>query len=64
MFYGFQELHNEKIEIPSEIIEKINKITVKDIKKVLKEVFNLKNLNLAVVGPQTVTPSLKKSLKI
>lgn len=64
MFYGFQELHHEKIEIPSEIIEKINKITAKDIKKVLKEVFNLKNLNLAVVGPQTVTPSLKKSLKI
>jgi predicted Zn-dependent peptidase len=64
MFYGFQELHREKIEIPSEIIEKINKITAKDIKKVLKEVFNLKNLNLAVVGPQTVTPSLKKSLKI
>jgi len=64
MFYGFQELHHEKIETPEEVVEKINKITNKDIKKVLKEVFDLKNLNLAVVGPQKITPKLKKLLKI
>jgi len=64
MYYGFQELHHEKIETPEELVEKINKITAKDIKKVLKEVFDFKNLNLAVVGPQKVTPTLKKSLKI
>jgi len=63
MFYGFQELHHEKIEIPEDLISKINKITVKDLKKVLKEIFDFKNLNLAVVGPQKITPALKKSLK-
>jgi len=64
MFYGFQELHHEKIETPEEVVAKISKITAKDIKNVLTEIFNLKNLNLAVVGPQKVTPALKKSLKI
>ena len=64
MFYGFQELHHEKIETPEELIEKINKITTQDLKKVLKEVFDFKNLNLAVVGPQKITLNLKKSLKI
>jgi predicted Zn-dependent peptidase len=64
MFYGFQELHHEKIETPEEVAEKISKITAKDIKKVLAEIFNIKNLSLAVVGPQKVTPSLKKLLKI
>ena len=37
MFYGFQELHHEKIETPEEVAEKISKITLKDIKKVLNE---------------------------
>jgi len=64
MYYGFQELHHEKIETPEELVKKINKITVKEVKKVLAEIFNSKNLNLAVVGPQKVTPVLKKNLKI
>lgn len=64
MYYGFQELLHEKIETPSEIVEKINKITVKDVKKVLKEVFDVSKLNLAVVGPQKNSPTLKKLLKI
>jgi predicted Zn-dependent peptidase len=64
MFYGFQELHHEKIETPEEVASKINKITVKEIKKVLNEIFITKNLNLAVVGPQKITSKLIKSLKI
>jgi predicted Zn-dependent peptidase len=64
MFYGAQELHHEKIENPDDIIEKINKITVKDIQMVLKEIFVLEKLNLAVVGPQIIDSELKKLLVI
>lgn len=64
MFYGFQELLHEKIETPAEAIERINKITVKDIKKVLRDILQISQLNLAVVGPQKVSPTLKKLLKI
>jgi len=63
MYYGFQELHHEKIEHPEDIVKKINKITDKDIKKVIKEIFNSKKLNLAVVGPQKIDKELEDLLK-
>jgi predicted Zn-dependent peptidase len=64
MYYGFQELHHEKIETPEDIVKKINKITAKDIEKVLKQIFDISKFNLVAVGPQKITPSLKKLLKI
>ncbi len=52
-FFGFQELMHEKILKPSDKIKKIKAVTKNQIKKVLKQVFVSKNLNLALIGPFT-----------
>jgi predicted Zn-dependent peptidase len=41
----------EKIYRPEEILAKINAVTLEDLRKVAKKIFNQTNLNLAVVAP-------------
>lgn len=50
-FYGGQELLEKEILTPKEIFQKIDKVRDYDILKVAKEIFQPKNLNLALVGP-------------
>jgi predicted Zn-dependent peptidase len=40
-----------KIESPKEEIEKIQKVTVQDVKMIAKKIFVDKSLNLAIIGP-------------
>lgn len=40
---------------PAEVIERVEKITADDLRRVAGEVFQTKNLNLAVVGPRVDT---------
>jgi predicted Zn-dependent peptidase len=61
-YYGFQELYQEKIESPEEYLKKIKKVTAQDVLKVAKEIFQSKNLNLALVGPTKDKKSLQKLL--
>ncbi len=61
-FYGFQEIMGEKIKTPKEVEKGIQKVTAKDIKKLAKELFINKNLNMAIVGNVEDEVSLKKLL--
>ena len=49
-FYAHQELLEEKIENPDEVIELIEKVTKEDVDAVGKEFFKEETLNLAVIG--------------
>lgn len=48
---GLQELMEEKIRTPEEIIANIDKITAEDVSDTAKKIFVNKGLNLAVIGP-------------
>ena len=63
-FYLDQEVTTGKMRLPKEVEESIRKITAKDIQKVAKEVFQNKNLNLAIVGEVKDKTSIKRALSI
>lgn len=50
-FYALQELIENKILTPEQIYAKINKVSVNDILKVSKDIFQPQKLNLALIGP-------------
>lgn len=50
-FYAEQELLEHKIETPEQRLAKIVAVTADDIIEVAKDVFRLKRLNLALIGP-------------
>ncbi len=63
VFYGFQELLQNKIEEIEESVAKCQKITDKQIREVSEEIFTSKNANLAIVGPHSNQKELLKLLK-
>lgn len=65
-FFGFQELLHEDILKPADYVKKIQAVTAADIKKVMREIMQEKNLNLALIGPfeEKDTKSFEKLLKI
>ncbi len=48
---------------PSEFLRDIKKITAEDIRRVAKQIFNPKGLNLAIIGPYTKEDQFRKLLK-
>ena len=50
-FYGMQELLEGKILTPEEKFNKIDKVSINDIKKVAEDIFVPEKLNLTVIGP-------------
>jgi predicted Zn-dependent peptidase len=50
-FFAMGQLLENKIEIPTELIKKIETITSQEVVELAKEIFQLKNLNLSVIGP-------------
>lgn len=61
-FYGMQELLEKKILSPKEIYAKIDRVTNKDILITAKDIFQPKNLNLALIGPYKDDKLFKKLL--
>jgi len=49
--FGMQQLLENKIRTPEEIMEKIDRVTADDIKEVAKDIFRNEKLNLAIIGP-------------
>lgn len=62
--YGFQEVLRQDIKTLKQLEKEIKAVKVKDIKKVLKQVFKNEKLNLAIVGPHKNTDQFKKLLKV
>lgn len=50
-FYGIEEILQKKALTPREIAQKIKAVTAQDIKRVARNIFQNKNLNLALIGP-------------
>jgi len=46
-----QELYSGKILTPEEKFDKIDSVSIEDIKRVSEDIFVDKKLNLAVIGP-------------
>jgi predicted Zn-dependent peptidase len=49
-FCGYQEALKKKIELPDELIAKVNKVTAEDIRKLAREIFVNRGLNMALIG--------------
>jgi predicted Zn-dependent peptidase len=63
-FYALQEVVTGKIKNPQDIEKEIRKVTAKDVQKIAKEIFQNKNLNLAIVGEVKNKQAIKKALSI
>jgi len=50
--YGFQNVLGLNLKNPKEITQQIREVSAEQIQKVAKEIFDKKNLNLAVIGKQ------------
>jgi predicted Zn-dependent peptidase len=50
-FIGAQEIIKKEILTPEEIFNKIDKVSIDDIKRVAQDIFKLNQLNLALIGP-------------
>ena len=50
LFYGAQELLQEKIRTPEEILRLIEKVTIEDVTGVAQEIFKKRDLSLVLVG--------------
>ena len=63
-WYGRSFALREKILTPEELLKAINKVTVRDIQRVARDIFVNKGLNLAVIGPFRDGGKFEKILKL
>lgn len=63
-FIGFQEILKKKISSPEEIVERMRKVTARDIQRVANEIFITEHLNLALIGPWKNSVEFQKILKL
>ena len=50
-WYASQEIMTGKTMTPKEKLERLNKVTIKEIQQAAKEVFSRKKISLAIIGP-------------
>ena len=62
-FYGAQELLEKKILTPEKIYREIDKVSLLDIQRVAKDIFQPQKLNLALIGPFKDKKIFEKILK-
>lgn len=61
-FYGMQEVLRGETRNPQDLAAKIEKVTAKQVRDIAKELFQDKNLNLAVIGDVADEAGLRKIL--
>lgn len=61
-FYGGQEILTGKILSPQQIVKEVRAVTVQDIQRVARFLFQDDRLNFAVIGPLRDEPGIKKIL--
>ncbi|HBI33855.1 MAG TPA: hypothetical protein DEA43_04410 [Candidatus Moranbacteria bacterium] len=64
MFFIDQEMHKEKILTPKEVFAKVDAVTLEDILRVSKDVFQNNKLNLAIVGPHKNSKKIEEMLNL
>ncbi len=63
-FYGVQEILERKFFTPKEICDKINKVSINDVLKVGRDIFQPQKLNLALIGPFKDKAKFQQLLKL
>ena len=63
-YYAHQELLEDKIENPDEVLKQIDNVTKEDIEAVGKEFFKEETLNFALIGNFTDGQKLEELLKL
>ncbi len=63
-YYGVQELTEDKIEDPNEVMDRIERVTIEDVESVGREFFNNEGLNLALIGKFEDRQKLEELLKL
>lgn len=63
-FFVDQEIRRKKILTIEEIFRRIDKVTVSDILRVAKDIFQVNKLNLALIGPHKNQKELEKMMKL
>jgi predicted Zn-dependent peptidase len=63
-FYGGQEMLTGGVLSPEKVIDRIKKVTARDVQSVAKAIIKDDRLNLAIVGPFKDQASLKKILTV
>jgi len=63
-FYAGQELLEKQILTPEEVFKKIDKVSINDILKVARGIFQPQKLNLALIGPFKDKTKFQKLLKL
>lgn len=63
-WYAGEEILKHTIQTPKQALAKIAKVTARDVRRVARDIFRNDKLNLAVIGPNKVTPSLRKILAV
>ena len=61
--YATTLLLEDKVRTPDEILKQVDSVTVGDIQKVAKEIFDEQTLNLAIIGPYKEEERFRKLLK-
>ncbi len=61
-YCGFQEVMKGIIDMPVDIIEKVNAVTSADVQKLAQEIFITKHLNMALIGRSKDENLLKQKL--
>ncbi|MCH8049413.1 insulinase family protein [Patescibacteria group bacterium] len=63
-YYGRQELIFGQVESPQARLDKIKKVTRRDIQRVANEVLNFKKLSIAAIGPYKTDAALLKYIPV
>jgi len=63
-WFARQEVLNQEILTPEQYFEKIKKVGAGDIRRIAREIFQNKNLNLAAIGSEIKEKNINKLLKI
>ena len=62
-YCGYQELMKKVIDLPNDIIEKVNKVSAKEVMDLAKDIFVNEGLNMALIGRSKDGEEFKKELK-
>lgn len=62
--FATSKVIEDKILTPSEIMQKVDSITIEDLQKVAGEIFNKSQLNLAIIGPYKDGERFRKLLSL
>jgi predicted Zn-dependent peptidase len=62
-YCGYQELMKKVIDLPSNIIEKINKVTAKEVMDLARDIFVNEGLNMAMIGRSKDGEEFNKEFK-